>query len=191
MATSNDHDKPIEGHEYDGIEELNNPLPRWWLATFYGTIIFSVIYFGYFYLFGGPSQAERLAAKMAQVTELQEAAAAAFAAEEGVDLDAVLADPAALEVGKAQFKKTCVPCHGEFGEGIVGPNLTDDYWIHSKGDVQGILYSIRTGFPEKGMPPWGQIIPREEHVPVAAYVLTLRGTHPPNAKEPQGEYVAP
>jgi cytochrome c oxidase cbb3-type subunit 3 len=182
-------DTPIEGHEYDGIKEYDNPLPKWWLATFYGAIVFAVAYWGYFEVLGGPSHDERLASAMAGIESRQQEAAASFAADEGIDISVVLADETALAVGKEQYVKTCVPCHGELGQGSVGPNLTDDYWIHSRGDVQGVLASIRSGFPEKGMPPWGQIIPREEHVPLAAYVLTLRGTDPPNPKAPEGVLV--
>jgi cytochrome c oxidase cbb3-type subunit 3 len=185
------YDKPIAGHEYDGIQELNNPLPKWWLATFYGTIVFSFFYFGYFQLGRAPSQDERLAAAMAHIEGRQEEAAetTAHEAAEPVDVEALEHDPAVLAVGKAQFATKCLPCHGAAGEGIIGPNLTDNYWIHSKGDLQGILDSFRIGFPEKGMPPWGELIPPEEHVPLAIYVMSLQGTAPPNPKEPQGEPV--
>ncbi len=188
-----EYDRPIEGHEYDGIQELNNPLPRWWLVTFYGTIIFAVLYFGYYEILGGPSHDEKLARAMAKIQEQYAAAnasAPAAAGEEGaVDVQALLSDPDALAVGKKHFDTKCMPCHGQHGEGVIGPNLTDDYWIHSRGDYEGILESFRKGFPDKGMPPWDALIPRGDQPKLAAYVLSLRGTHPPNAKAPQGEYV--
>ena len=189
MTKKQEFDVEIEGHEYDGIKEFNNPLPKWWLATFYGTIIFSIFYWGYYEVLGGPSHDEKLAARLEKVQQAQDVAAAEFAAQENIDLDALLGDEAALAVGKEHFDKTCVTCHGENGEGSVGPNLTDSYWIHSQGDIAGILYSIRTGFPEKGMPPWGPVIPREDHAKLAAYVITLQGTEPPNPKAPEGQLV--
>jgi len=189
-------DKPIAGHEYDGIKELNNPLPKWWLATFFGTIIFAFFYFGYFQLGHAPSQDERLAASLARIQGVKEQAATEAAAEtpahetaENVDVEALEHDPKVLAIGKAQFDSKCMPCHGAHGEGIIGPNLTDKYWIHSKGDLQGILESFRKGFPDKGMPPWGELIPPDEHIPLAIYVMSLQGTNPPNAKAPQGELV--
>jgi cytochrome c oxidase cbb3-type subunit 3 len=183
------HDKPIEGHEYDGIQELNNPLPRWWLATFFATIVFAVLYWGYYQIGKGPSLDERLSASMARINAAQADAQKAAGGDETIDANALLADPKALAVGKAQFDSKCTPCHGAAGEGLVGPNLTDNYWIHSRGDIHGILSAIRNGFPEKGMPPWGAIVPPEEQAPLAAYVMSLRGTNPPNAKEPQGDLV--
>jgi cytochrome c oxidase cbb3-type subunit 3 len=190
--TKKEYDVPIEGHDYDGIEELNNPLPRWWLATFWGAIIFAIAYYGYFQLGPGPSQDETLAKRMKSVKQAQAQAASAMnAGDENIDVQALLKDPEALAVGKKQFMEKCLPCHGANGEGTVGPNLTDDYWIHSKGDFQGILSSIRSGFPDKGMPPWGPLIPAEEQPDLAAYVMSLRGTNPPNAKPPQGNLVQP
>jgi cytochrome c oxidase cbb3-type subunit 3 len=188
--TTREHDIPIEGHDYDGIQELNNPLPRWWLVTFWGTIVFAVAYYGYFQLGPGPSHDDTLNRRMESVKAAQVATSEAIGAgDEDIDVAALLADPAAMDAGKEHFMTKCFPCHGANGEGIVGPNLTDDYWIHSRGGMPGILASIRTGFPEKGMPPWGQLIPAEEHAAVAAYVLTLKGTNPANAKAPEGNLV--
>ena len=188
--TKTEYDVPIEGHDYDGIEELNNPLPRWWLATFFGTIVFAVVYYGYFQLGPGPSSEETLERRMEKVTEAQVASTAALsAADEEYDVAAMLADEEVLATGKVRFQETCVACHGENGGGSVGPNLTDDYWVHSRGGMPGILASIRQGFPDKGMPPWGGIIPAEEHAPLAAYVISLRGTNPPNAKAPEGQLI--
>jgi cytochrome c oxidase cbb3-type subunit III len=183
-----ERDQLIEGHEYDGIQELNNPLPKWWLATFYGTIIFSFIYWGYFELLGGPTQDMRLAAAMEQIRAKQAAAVVSYD-DSAIDLDSLLADPAALAAGKEQFDAVCVACHGPAGEGLIGPNLTDKYWIHGKGDLEHILNSFRVGYPDKGMPPWGNVIPADKQAALAAYVISLQGTNPPNAKEPQGELV--
>jgi cytochrome c oxidase cbb3-type subunit 3 len=187
------YDKPIAGHEYDGIQELNNPLPRWWLATFYGTILFAILYFGYYELGNGPSQDETLDVAMAKIEGRYEENRAEAAEDlkpvEEIDVQSVMNDSEAMARGKQEFDTKCMPCHGVHGEGTIGPNLTDKYWIHSKGDVEGILESFRKGFPEKGMPPWDKLIPLEDHVPLAVYVMSLQGTDPPNAKEPQGELI--
>lgn len=187
------YDKPIAGHEYDGIQELNNPLPKWWLATFFGTIVFALLYFGYYVLGNGPSQDATLASRMAKIegrTEAHQAAAASVPeTEQKIDVDKIMHDKAAMAAGKSVFETNCAPCHGQQGEGSIGPNLTDKYWLHSKGDVAGILKSFREGFPDKGMPPWDKLIPPDEQVPLAVYVKSLQGTNPPNPKEPQGQLV--
>ncbi len=183
-----DRDHIIVGHEYDGIQELNNPLPKWWLATFYATIVFSLIYWGYFELFGGPSHDERLAAAMLDIEKRQAAAVVEYD-DAGIDLDGLLADAGALATGRGQFDAVCAACHGPEGQGSIGPNLTDPYWIHGDGGLEHILNSFRVGYAEKGMPPWGHVIPREKHAPLAAYVISLQGTSPPNPKEPQGDLV--
>ena len=185
-----ERDVPIKGHDYDGIQELNNPLPKWWLATFVGAIIFAIVYYVYFQLGPGPSSSQTLERRMESVKAAQSATTAAQSADDAnYDIKALLADKDALAVGKEQFMTICVACHGEHAEGSVGPNLTDDYWIHSRGDLKGILQAIRNGFPEKGMPPWGAVVPPDAQAPLAAYVISLRGTNPPNAKAPQGQYV--
>lgn len=186
--SKDERDQLIEGHDYDGIQELNNPLPRWWLATFYATIVFSLVYWGYFELFGGPSHDERLAAAMEKIRAKQQAAVVTYDDSE-IDLDALLADSEAMATGKDQYSAVCATCHGQAGEGLIGPNLTDRYWIHGDGGLEHILESIRVGYPDKGMPPWGNVIPADKHADVAAYVISLQGTDPPNAKEPQGELV--
>ena len=183
-----DKDQIIAGHEYDGIQELNNPLPKWWLATFYGPIVFGLIYWGYFELFGGPSHDERLAAAMLDIEKRQSAAVVEYD-DASINLDALLADESALATGGEQYAAVCATCHGPEGQGLIGPNLTDPYWIHGDGGLAHILNSFRVGYAEKGMPPWGQVIPREKHASLAAYVISLQGTSPPNPKEPQGDLV--
>lgn len=180
-------DYPIENHEYDGIQELNNPLPKWWLLTFYGAIVFSIFYWGYYELAGGPSSSQELASEMSELKEKR--VQNKPETPENIDAEAIRGDSNAMAMGEKQFVTHCAACHGQKGEGLVGPNLTDKYWIHSKGQPEAILTAIREGFPTKGMPPWGALVPEEAHIPLAVYVTTLRGTNPPNAKAPQGEPV--
>jgi cytochrome c oxidase cbb3-type subunit 3 len=190
---SNEKDQIIEGHSYDGIQELNNPLPGWWLATFYITIVFGIGYYGYYELLGGPSHDEQLEQTMAAIQAKQkkfELAEAKNAENDAnIDLAGFLENAEVMKTGEEHYKAKCAACHGQQGEGLIGPNLTDKYWIHSKGQAEGLLTAIRKGFPTKGMPPWEAIIPKKDHVALAAYVFSLQGTEPEGGKEPQGELI--
>lgn len=178
-------------HEYDGIRELDNSLPPWWVAMFYITITFAVVYMSYYHFFGiGPSSKEQYEQEMANA----EKAVAAFRAQQA---DAVseenvtaLTDEADLSVGQSIFQANCVACHGAAGEGGVGPNLTDQYWING-GGIKNVFKTITYGVPEKGMISWKTQLRSSEIQKVASYILTLQGTNPPNAKEPQGEIYQP
>ncbi len=182
-------DKLIEGHNYDGIQELNNPLPGWWLMTFYLTIIFSVIYFGYYQIFGGPTSEEELASALSSIQGEREIAAEERGEKTEQDFVAMAEDSAAIESGMTEYVAKCAVCHGDKGQGLIGPNLTDEYWISADGSVTSIITTINTGVVDKGMPPWkGQIAP-ELIENIAVYVYTLQGTEPEGAKPPQGEKI--
>ncbi len=179
-------------HDYDGIQELDNKLPPWWLALFYVTIAFAVVYIFYYHISGiGMSSQEMYAQEMKQA----EAAVAEYKATHGAPLDessvTLVEDEATLSIGETVYKTHCVPCHGNQGEGGIGPNLTDKYWIHG-GSIQNLFATISNGVPEKGMLAWkGQLKP-EQIQAVASYILVkLQGTNPPNAKGPQGELYEP
>lgn len=176
-------------HNYDGIQELDNPLPNWWLATFYGAIIFSVFYVGFYHFGPGLSLDEELAQDLAQV-EAQEIAARKSAPQlSESDLAAVYADPGKRAQGKKIYAEKCLACHGASGEGQIGPNLTDAYWIHGNGKLASLVTVVSEGFPDKGMPPWEALLKTEEILAVAAHVKSLQGTKPAKPKEPQGELV--
>lgn len=179
---------PNEKHEYDGIEELDNSLPKWWLNLFYLTVIFSSGYFTYYVLGEGPSLMDEYKRARNEI-ELQQIASSLNvkpASED--DLRAMLKDSSKKEVGKKVFAARCISCHGKLGEGGIGPNLTDDYWIHGSKMTE-IAATITNGVSDKGMPPWGSVLSRDELHAVTVFVKSLRGTHPPNAKGPQGELV--
>lgn len=188
-TTMPDKDKLIENHEYDGIQELNNPLPGWWLMTFYITVIFAVIYFGYYQLFGGPTLDEELASEMGSIKAEQEKTEEAGEAKTQQDYLALVSNPDAIAKGKAEFLTKCMPCHGDKGQGIIGPNLTDDYWIHGDGSIPAILTVMNSGVPDKGMPPWKGVIPPDLEEDVAVYVYSIHGSNPPGAKAPQGQMI--
>jgi len=175
-------------HDYDGIGELDNPLPPWWVALFWITIIFAVVYWGYYHAFDkGPGQEEMYATEM----EAAEAAVANYLNEQGevVDENSVvtLTDASALARGKEIYDSKCVACHLSDGGGNnIGPNLTDNYWIHG-GSIQDIFSTIKYGVVEKGMLAWETQLGPADMQKVASYVKSLVGTTPANPKAPQGE----
>lgn len=178
----------IEGHVYDDIEELDHSLPKWWLYMFYATIAFSLGYYAYYELGSGPSLVQEYEKERAamEVAALSKPAAGKTESED--ELRAMVKDASATAAGHTVFAGKCASCHGEKGQGQIGPNLTDDYWIHG-GKMTEIVTVISNGVAEKGMPPWKPLLTPKELVSVAAYVKSLRGTNPSGAKAPQGQQV--
>jgi cytochrome c oxidase cbb3-type subunit 3 len=185
MSEKKSDEKFANEHEYDGIQELDNPLPKWWLFTFYITIIFSVFYIPYYHFLGGQNPRDEYKEQLAVIEGMKKAAPQP---EQGSGtLDAALTDSKIKKLGEGVFTTKCVACHGNHAQGVIGPNLTDDYWINGDGTSKAILGIIRAGVPSKGMPPWGQMLTSDELIQVAAYVVSLRGTLPANPKPPQGQ----
>lgn len=177
-------------HEYDGIRELDNNLPPWWLWGFYASIAFGIVYIIHYHVTG--SGQLQMAEYHEAVREAEEAKAA-FAATQtsAVDENALVAltDAGAIGAGQKTFKLYCAPCHGETGgsmPGGVGPNLTDEHWING-GGISNIYKTIKYGVPAKGMVSWEAQLNPTKILEVASYIVSLRGTNPPNAKEAQGE----
>lgn len=176
-------------HSYDGIVELDNFMPPWLKYIFYGTIAFAVIYIINFFSLGlvQTSEQEYLAevqrAEM-QIAEYRKANAASID-ENSAKL---VKEEALLAQAKSIYQQNCQACHGGAGEGGVGPNLTDEFWLHG-GDVKDVFKTIKYGIPQKGMIAWQQKLKPDEIQSVASYILSLQGTHPANAKEPQGEKI--
>lgn len=177
-------------HDFDGIRELDNKLPPWWVALFYITIIWGVGYLFYYHLSDGPSSYDEYVEEVRQGEEQ----AAAFLARQVNAVDehtvTMLEDAAALANGKSIFLNNCAACHGQAGEGGVGPNMTDNYYLHG-GTIKDVFKVIKYGVPEKGMISWKSQIRPVEMQQVASYIMTLVGTNPPNAKEPEGELFVP
>jgi cytochrome c oxidase cbb3-type subunit 3 len=174
-------------HAQDGIEEYDNPLPGWWVWLFWVTIVFSLGYWGYYQLGPGPSVVAVYEAEMKATAERQPKALASAVTD--ASLAALEKDAAAMAKAKEIFATRCAPCHGDRGQGIVGPNLTDEYWKHG-GQLTDFYETISEGVPEKGMVPWKTQLSPDEIAAMAAYVGTLRGTHPPNPKPPEGQKAA-
>ena len=176
-------------HEYDGIKELNNPTPAWFNWLFYGSIIFGIGYLYYYHIAEwGPRQDDEYKIELAEA----DAAKREFLAKSGglIDEKTVKIDPSQIEKGKTIFGGNCAACHGVAGEGLVGPNLTDDFWLHG-GSINDIFKTIKYGVPEKGMVSWEKSLSAADISAVANYIVSLHGTNPPNAKAPQGEKYVP
>jgi cytochrome c oxidase cbb3-type subunit 3 len=183
-----DEEALLLDHDYDGIQELDHPLPSWWLAIFWGAIGFAVLYGIYFHGMDGGSLAQEYADQMKMVKAAQPVQAPGGGLTEE-QLLAAFKDPAKAAAGKETFEKNCASCHGHNGEGLIGPNLTDDYWIHGQGSPSDLVTVITNGVPEKGMPTWGPVLKADEIVTTGAFIRSLHGTTPANAKEPQGNQV--
>lgn len=185
-------EKEIElEHEYDGIKELDNVLPPWWVYLFYSTVIFGVIYLGKYHLFGGENQYQELDKELAiaqkEIEEYKKTAPDLLTADQVV----LLTEPADIAAGKALFDSNCVACHRADGGGGIGPNLTDEYWILG-GDVKDIFNTIMEGGRDgKGMVAWKQQIKPTDIQKIASFILTLQGTNPADAKAPEGDKVTP
>lgn len=174
------------GHSYDGIRELDNRLPPWWLYGFYACIIFSVVYLWRYHVsHSAPLSGEeyQLAVQDAAVKR----AAYLVKAANNVDESTVQLLSSASDLGSGQkiFETACFACHGKQGEGGVGPNLTDGYWLHG-GSVQAIFKTIKYGVAEKGMKSWKDDYSPAQIAQLASYIHSLKGTNPPNGKAPQG-----
>ena len=172
-------------HDYDGIKELDNALPPWWKYGFYFTIVVAIIYVFNFHFGGtGKNPEQEYAAEMIegkQQEEIYKAKTKNLVDENNV----VMSDAAGIDAGKTIFLQTCVACHGTKGEGLIGPNLTDEYWIH--GNTLNNIYStIKIGYPEKGMQSWQSMFSPIQIKHLASFVKSLKGTNPPNPKAPQG-----
>jgi len=212
-------DKYIE-HEYDGIKEQNNKMPRWWVWMFILSTIWAAGYLIYYHVFDiGYLQADeylkemnpdyvRTGSNIRFISSILEPYHSPYYAperdrnmgtkvktraifiEERRESDTstyiALTDQISITAGKVIYDSKCASCHGKFGEGNIGPNLTDDYWLHGAG-ISNIVKTIKYGVPAKGMLAWQGDLNKEHILQIASYVMTLHGTHPPNAKAPQGD----
>jgi cytochrome c oxidase cbb3-type subunit 3 len=178
----------LRDHDYDGIQEYDNPVPTWLALLLYASVVAAVLYVLYYGFNLGPS----LQSEYLQESHRLEAEWAEYYANNPVvppteeELMAAAKNPESIEVGKQQFATSCAACHGELGEGLIGPNLTDAYWLHG-GSMTEIYGTVVNGVAGKGMPPWGRALAPEKIEGIVAYVRSLAGTNPPRAKAPEGE----
>lgn len=179
-------DKVLD-HDFDGIQEYDNDLPRWWLALFWLGIAFGGVYYAYFYLGSGKFASERLAMEMESIEKIQkqtEKKVASTTSEESLLAFAKI--PQNVENGNALYQGKCMPCHSADGGGLIGPNLTDDYWIHG-GSLMDIRKVILEGVPDKGMIAWKALLTPTEVKELVAFIHSIRGSTTANPKEKQGE----
>ncbi|MFN8311005.1 MAG: cbb3-type cytochrome c oxidase N-terminal domain-containing protein [Chitinophagales bacterium] len=175
-------------HDYDGIQELDNSLPPWWKYSFYISIVWAFFYLMYYFVGGGPSSIDEFN------TEVQQAKIEvdAYNKKNALNVDesnVTLADDAGILEGKDIFKANCAACHGNLGEGNVGPNLTDDYWLHG-GTLSEVFKTVKYGWPAKGMKSWQADLSPVQIKNVVSYIHSIHGSNPANAKAPQGDLMA-
>lgn len=177
----------LPGHEYDGIRELDNKLPPWWVWGFYLSILWAVVYLVYYHVFPSTALQDRsFAIEMQEMEEIR----SRFLVESKLKVDensvTVLLDGESIEAGQVIYQSKCAPCHAADGGGLVGPNLTDPYWIHGE-DIQSIFRTIKNGVPEKGMISWKEQLNPLQIQQVSSFIVGLQGTTPAVAKAPQGD----
>lgn len=178
--------KVATDHEYDGITELDNNLPPWWKWGFYLSIVFAAVYLLHYHVF----KTGDLQISAYEKSKIEaEAKIAQYLKDQALNVDentaTYLSEASDLAVGKNLFMESCKVCHGAAGEGLVGPNLTDDYWIYG-GDIKDIFKTIKYG-AKNGMKSWKDELNPVQMQQVASFIKSLKGTNPPNAKHPQGE----
>ncbi|HEX4946521.1 MAG TPA: cbb3-type cytochrome c oxidase N-terminal domain-containing protein [Blastocatellia bacterium] len=181
ILTGQEKDTLLQGHDADGITEFDNDMPLWWLVGFIFTVVFSFGYLVQYHMADGPSSKKEYEEEIAAFNKSKEPAGAT---QEIVYTP--MTDAASLDAGKTIFNgatNTCFTCHRNDLGGIVGPNLTDEFWIHG-GDLKSIMKSIKTGYPDKGMQPFGTNarLSDRQVLQVASYILSQQGSNPANPK---------
>lgn len=176
-------------HNYDGIMELDHPLPQWWLMTFWGGILFAIFYFIFFQIMDGPSLKDEYNKEMAQLAQVQEAEAKNVANFDIEQYNAWTGTEEGRTMGLNVFVENCVACHAERGGGDIGPNLADKYWINVNREPEALYQFVVQGNEEMGMPAWGEVLSKQEIMASVGYVMELKGTTPPKAKDPQGDII--
>lgn len=176
------NDRLIADHEYDGIKELDNDLPPWWKWLFYITIVFAIVYMVRLWVF----EADDLIQESEYQNELAEAASLMPAQPSAAEFEIkLLTDAESIAKGKEVYEKICHVCHLLDGGGLVGPNFTDDYWIHGN-TVENWFETVTNGVIEKGMIPYKDQLSPTQRLEVLAYIATLHGTTPASPKAPEG-----
>ena len=181
-----DEKDKLLAHDYDGIKELDHPLPRWWSISFILCIVFSVIYFFYYHINPGPSLSQDYQASVQEAANVHSGSATSDFSETEYKS---IANEEGIESGKATFTVSCVACHSTGGKGNIGPNLTDNFWISGRGTNADVFKIIHDGVPARGMPAWGEPLGKQKIYEVLAYVQSLKGSNPEGAKAPQGEEI--
>ncbi|MBP6672805.1 MAG: c-type cytochrome [Bacteroidetes bacterium] len=179
------------GHVYDDIKELDNRIPPWFNYLFVGTIIFAFIYMIDYHVVGLSKLSADEYSEEIVAANLQKKIMLASGGTINENALVALKDAESLKEGGENFQKFCVSCHGPQAGGLVGPNLTDEFWIHG-GGIKNVYTTIKKGVPAKGMISWELVFSQKQIQNIGSYVLTLQGTNPPGGKAPEGQkYVEP
>ena len=173
-------------HAYDGILEIDNPIPAWFMTLFYGSIIISVVYMVAYHVVGdGQTMTTEYKEQLIEGENIKQAYMKQYASSINENNVTLLKDETSIKEGRKMFTQNCVACHAADGGGGVGPNLTDEFWLHG-GSVKSVYHTISEGVAEKGMIAWKKSLNPIQMQQVASYILSLKGTKPANPKEPQG-----
>lgn len=185
LHVEKDEEHLLLDHNYDGIHELDNPLPSWWQFTFYGAIIIAIFYFIFYQILGGPTLRDEFKKEYDIVQAKQEELKKQNGAFDAAYFEKIVKEDG-VKKGEVVFTTNCVACHKEKGIGDIGPNLSDDHWIWAKGTPDSIFPVVFGGVVQNGMPTWGGVLSNDEIYQAVAYVMTLHNTNQPGGKAPQG-----
>jgi cytochrome c oxidase cbb3-type subunit III len=174
-------------HDYDGIQELNHPLPKWWNVIFYTCCAFAVGYFAYYQLMKGPTLRDEFKVSYEKVLAAQAEFKRLNSAFNQEHYNAIVADDG-IKKGEEVFVNNCLPCHAEKGAGDIGPNLTDDHWLVAKSTPDTIYNVVFNGSEANGMPAWAEVMTKDEIYQATAYVSSLKNTFL-KGKGPEGEKI--
>jgi cytochrome c oxidase cbb3-type subunit 3 len=184
VAIEEEHSLDLN-HDYDGIRELDNKVPAWWRYSFYASILFAGIYmYRMFVTDTIPDQFQELD-EANHIAAIQKAEYLKNAANNVDENTVAMLDASGIAEGSSLYTRNCLACHGDKGQGGVGPNLTDEYWLHN-GGIKDIFHSIKYGWPEKGMKAWKDDFSPVQIAQLSSYIKSIQGTNPPGGKEPQG-----
>jgi cytochrome c oxidase cbb3-type subunit 3 len=185
MSSKPSGEDVLTTHNYDGIQEYDNPMPGWWSFIFLTNIVMAVVYVVGINLNFFPDYQEDLRAEMAIQQELEDRAKKDLPPVTPEMLAEAAGKPDTIQTGAEVYAMNCAVCHGAHGQGLIGPNLTDDAWLNGDGQLVAIHKVVETG-TTKGMPGWGPILLQTDIVAVVAFVKSLQGTNPPDPKAAEG-----
>ncbi len=187
LHVEKDEEHLLLDHNYDGIQELNHPLPSWWSFLFYGLIFISGVYFFYYQFMGGPTLRDEFFKEYAVVMKAQNEANLANKTFK-IERYKLINNTDGIKKGEEVYTNNCLPCHSENAKGDIGPNLTDKHWVLAKSTPETIYNVAFNGSEENGMPPWGEVLTPEEIYFAVAYVSSLKNSFQ-KGKAPQGEFI--
>jgi cytochrome c oxidase cbb3-type subunit 3 len=175
-------------HDYDGIQELDHPLPGWWKATFYLCILFAIGYFFHYIVLDGPSLKHTYNIDANELKEIRRNYLQQLAQFKSDQYMKISSSEDLIYYGEDLFNTHCMSCHKAGGAGDIGPNLADEYWLYAQGTPETVFPFLIKGNPAAGMPAWGEYLSEDQIYSLTAYVMSLQGSNPANAKEAEGDH---